>query len=224
MLFRLLSIVTCLAAASSAAAYDSVYAARKLSDDEFYRVAACNAQAGGTCRAPLVKWPARTAQGLSIALKVSGGAANNSAKIDEIRSALGSAISEINSAGAGVRLTIVPKSSAKIVVEIVTPQEMAKYVRRSGSSSAGDQGAVGYNTIWWDNSNAIKKGEVKISVAISSQDVRSVVLEEIFQALGFATDIDGAPYNGRSILAESSNNVVTISGQDRMLLLRHYPR
>ena len=224
MFFRLLTIVTFLSAASSAAAYDSVYAARKLSDDEFYRVAACNARVGGDCRAPLVKWPARTAQGLSISVKISGGASRSDAKIAEIQSAVGAAINQINAAGSGVRLALVPKSTAKIVLEIVTPQEMSKYVRRSGSSSMGDQGAVGYSTIWWDNSNAIKKGEVKISVAVSSGDVRSVVLEEIFQALGFATDIDGAPYNGRSILAESSNNVVTIRGQDRMLLLRHYPR
>jgi hypothetical protein len=218
------ALVAFLISVGPSVAYDAVYTPRKLSDDEFYSVAACNAPVGGSCRAPIVSWSRATARSLGIAVTVSGGASGDAASVAAIQTATARAIAEINRTGAGVQLSVVSKSRANIVLEIVTPAEMAKYVRRSGSSSVGDQGADGFSTIWWDNSRQIKKGEVKISLAVPDHGVNSVVLEEIFQALGFVTDVSGAPYNGVSILSESSNAVTTISGQDRMLLLRHYPR
>jgi hypothetical protein len=51
----------------------------------------------------------------------------------------------------------------------------------------------------------------------------SVVLEEVFQTLGPRFDIEGAAYEGVSILSQTSNATTRIIGQDARLLRWLYP-
>jgi len=194
-----------------------------LTDDQFYMLAACNAPVGKDCRAPYVRWPKNVAHALGLAVVISG-STHDAGKHARIQAAVAVAIAEINSAGSGVQFRLVPEGQAKMVLHIVTRDEMRAYVKSSSSSSSReDSAAVGYSTIWWNSHNWISNAEIRISDEILDRDIQSVVLEEIFQGLGFLTDIRGKDYAGRSILSETSNATVTIGGQDQMLLFRHYP-
>jgi hypothetical protein len=78
--------------------------------------------------------------------------------------------------------------------------------------------------MWWNDRAEITEASMLISEDIAPQDVASVVLEELFQCLGFLYDIENPYYEGRSILSQNSNATTTISGQDRMILRRLYPK
>jgi predicted RNA-binding protein Jag len=64
---------------------------------------------------------------------------------------------------------------------------------------------------------------VLIAEDIAIEDLRSVMLEELFQTLGFIYDIENRYYEGRSILSQDSNATTTLIGQDRKALRRLYP-
>ena len=53
-----------------------------------------------------------------------------------------------------------------------------------------------------------------LAADIDEADIRSVVLEEIMQALGFGLDIENPAYNDVSIFSQDSNTVTTVEGQD----------
>jgi serine/threonine protein phosphatase PrpC len=74
----------------------------------------------------------------------------------------------------------------------------------------------------------VKRGEITeasvlIAEDIAIEDLRSVMLEELFQTLGFIYDIENRYYEGRSILSQDSNATTTLIGQDRKALRRLYP-
>jgi hypothetical protein len=50
-----------------------------------------------------------------------------------------------------------------------------------------------------------------------------VVLEELTQAMGLLTDIEGQAYADSSVFSETSNAVRRLSRQDRAALRLHYP-
>ncbi|MFT4150067.1 MAG: DUF2927 domain-containing protein, partial [Paracoccaceae bacterium] len=87
----------------------------------------------------------------------------------------------------------------------------------------GDRIGAGHMRVWWDGRNRIFEGSIVIAADIAEDQIDSVVLEEVFQALGFLYDVKDPHYEGRSILAQDSSTTVRLQGQDRMLLLRSYP-
>ena len=82
---------------------------------------------------------------------------------------------------------------------------------------------VGYMQINWDDALRITDGTIVIAADIAPQDVRSVVLEELTQSLGFLYDIENTYYEGVSIFSQDSNETISITGQDRAVLRLHYP-
>jgi hypothetical protein len=77
--------------------------------------------------------------------------------------------------------------------------------------------------LWWNERGEVTEASVLIAEDISLEDLQSVMLEELFQCLGFLYDIENPYYEGRSILSQDSNATTTLTGQDRMALRRLYP-
>jgi predicted RNA-binding protein Jag len=77
--------------------------------------------------------------------------------------------------------------------------------------------------LWWNERGEITEASVLIAEDIAIEDLRSVMLEELFQTLGFIYDIENRYYEGRSILSQDSNATTTLIGQDRKALRRLYP-
>jgi hypothetical protein len=77
--------------------------------------------------------------------------------------------------------------------------------------------------IWWNERREIEEAMIVISAGLAADAMESVVLEELTQALGFLTDLEGRAYAETSIFSETSNAVTRLLGQDRMVVRRHYP-
>ena len=87
----------------------------------------------------------------------------------------------------------------------------------------GQEIGVGFMWLWWNEKAEITEASMLIAEDISEEDLPSVVLEELFQCLGFLYDIENRYYVGRSILSQDSNETRRITGQDRMALRKLYP-
>ena len=200
-------------------ASDGVATEGKLSDKDFFRLATCGATPGGDCDGPVVRWPQ---QQISLALAPAHRnypprlAARVSRELDR-------AIAEINGAGAGIRILRDDKlREANIIVSMPALSEGEK-TRNIPRIPNGQEIGVGFMWLWWNERAEITGASMLISEDIQPRDVRSVVLEELFQCLGFLYDIENRYYEGRSILSQDSNETTTIAGQDRKLLRQLYP-
>jgi hypothetical protein len=221
---RLLALLTCLffgaAFTGPAGAGDGVAARGILSDNDFFRLATCGAKVGGPCQGPTVRW--RNPK-ISIALTSDpGGMPPKKAKA--VSDALDTAIAEINAAGSAVRLTRNDAlRNANIMVRRVPIREGG---RTKGIPDVldGEKIGVGYNFVWWVGNRDLTKATVLISYQITYADLKSVMLEEVFQSLGFRYDIENKRYEGRSILSQDSNATTKIRGQDAAILRLLYPK
>lgn len=197
---------------------DGVAATGILSDADLYRLATCGAAPGGACRGPSLRW-AKTDLSLRIARATGPGPRGFA---DRMRSAAVLAVAQINRAGAGITVHMTDAATADITILPTHLGPGAVLTEVPGMSGAGIMG-VGYMTVWSDETDTITEAAILISTSIAEGEVRSVMLEEITQSLGFLYDIDGPAYEGVSILSQTSNATVTLEGQDVALLRLHYP-
>ncbi|MCX7287723.1 MAG: DUF2927 domain-containing protein [Rhodobacterales bacterium] len=197
---------------------DGVVASALLSDSDLYRLATCGADPGGACRSPVLRWP-RSDLSLRIARATAPGPPGFDARL---RDAALQAIAQINGVGAGITISLTGADTADITIRPTQLAEGAVLTEVPGFSGAGIMG-VGYMTVWSDEADAITEAVILISTSITEADLRSVMLEEMTQSLGFLYDIDGPAYEGVSILSQTSNATVTLEGQDAALLRLHYP-
>lgn len=209
-----------LAGALPMQAQDGIPSQGWLSDRDYYQLIACGAEPGGDCQIPLVRWPSRS---VSVALlpPERGFPADLLTRLDRD---LDNAIAQINAARSGLRL-VRDDGLRKRAAIVVTPSALREgdRTRRIPRMPDGEEIGVGFMWLWWDDRNAITQASILIAQDITPHDLRSVILEELFQCLGFLYDIENPYYDGRSIVAQDSNETTTIRGQDRKALLRHYP-
>lgn len=198
--------------------FDGVSAVRLLSDADFYRLASCGAPPEGDCRGPILRWD-RPALTLTI---VEGPDPLPPGFALRLALAAVHAVDEINAAGSGIRLTLVPGGPADITIRATGLAEGTELADTPGFSGAGIMG-VGFASVWSDDSDTILEAVILISTAITPADMTSVVLEEVTQSLGFLYDVEGRAYEGVSILSQTSNATTSIAGQDAALLRLHYP-
>ncbi|NJS40490.1 MAG: DUF2927 domain-containing protein [Rhodobacteraceae bacterium] len=142
--------------------------------------------------------------------------------VERLGAALTRAIREVNGAGAGIRLEFTDAPEADITIRPTALVDGTALTASPGFSGRGTMG-VGYMTVWYDRSNRIVEAVILISTSITDDDLPSVMLEEVTQSLGFLYDIEGPAYEGVSILSQTSNATVRITGQDATLLRLHYP-
>jgi hypothetical protein len=197
---------------------DGVAVTGRLSDADFYRLATCGAPPGGPCQRAPLRWDKPV-----LTLRVEPGRDPLPPGFEaRLISAATLAIQQINAAGAGIRLSYVAAESADITIRATTLSEGTVMVDTPGFSGAGIMG-VGFMTVWSDETNRIVEAVILISTTIIEEDLPSVMLEEVTQSLGFLFDVEGPAYQAVSILAQDSNAITTLQGQDATLLRLHYP-
>jgi hypothetical protein len=213
-------ILACLAGPATAqdVDFDAIAAPGLLSDAEFFALATCGAPPRGACRGPTVRWAKAS---LTVALLPSD-ARLSSDLARLLDRSIDQAIARINGAGAAISLRRSDRTHADIRLYVSAAQPGETMLAQPGLTAPGVMG-VGYSTIWWNNRQEITAATILISTAMEAHDMQSVVLEEIFQALGPRFDVQGRAYEGVSILSQDSNATVTIEGQDAALLRWLYP-
>lgn len=213
-----LVLAACLAALPAFAS-DGVATEGRLSDKDFYRLATCGATPGGDCAGPVVKW-AKPVITLALARAHRRYPPSLARRVSQ---ELDRAIAEINSAGAGLRITRDDSLSEPDIIVSLPAISEGEVTRNIPRIPNGQQIGVGFMWLWWNEWAEITEASMLISEDITEQDLPSVVLEELFQCLGFLYDIENRYYEGRSILSQDSNDTTTIAGQDRMILRKLYP-
>ena len=194
-----------------------------LSDDDFYRVVACAAAPEQPCAKPYVRWPDNAAQDLSLRI-VSVAPQYPNDIYTRIHSAVDNAISQINAAG-----TVVQMRRAKareipdISIHLVAENEGDVLQFAPDPDIAGLLMPSGYVHIWWNGKAQITRSIILFSKDIRSDDITSIVLEEVLQSTGLVTDIDSAYYTNTSIFAENGpNEIIHLKGQDLRAFQQHY--
>ena len=216
---RRILIALCLCLPLSAAASDGVISDGKLSNTDLYNLTACGAAPGGTCEGPFVRW----GQPVVVVALPPADAGMDPALAAQIDTALDQAIATLNGARAGIRLQRgLSRKAPDIMLHRIGLKE-GERTRGIPGMTDGLEIGVGYMQINWDDGLLITDGTIVIAADISPEDVRSVVLEELTQSLGFLYDIENPYYEGVSIFSQDSNETISITGQDRAILRLHYP-
>lgn len=218
---RFLAALLCLAAGSALAeapVSDGVPVSGRLPDAAFYRLATCGAPLDGACRAAVLRW---TKPRLTLTVAPGPDPVPTGFEARLVRAAR-HAIGEVNGVGAGIAIDLVPTGPADITIYPTALAEGTVLTETPRFSGPGVMG-VGYMTVWSDAEDRITEAVILISTAISDGDLTSVMLEEVTQSLGFLFDVEGAAYEGVSILSQTSNATTRLTGQDAMLIRRHYP-
>ena len=202
-------------------AQEFVTVPRRLSDEAFYRLVACAAPPGGECRKPLIRWSDQRAVSLTVGVVQIDDHFPNY-KLDLVEAAIDRAIAEINASGAYLVLERSYEPDPDIAIYLLdTPQ--GGIIEGPGNRELdGSELAVGRVAIRSLGAD-IQEAVIALSRDINRREISSVVLEELVQALGLATDIQSPAYPD-SIFNENSNAVVWLRGQDAEALRRHYPR
>lgn len=213
-----------LAALPAAAAEDDfVVTEGLLSDEDFYRLVACGAAPGKPCAMPFLRWPRAQARALGVALRPAPPGIP-AVRMRALSRALDLAIAEINGVGAAIMLRRLGSEAEAPVTVQVTPARMGEPIRGTGIEGVdGDEIGAALVTVWWNRPPAITAAAIVIASDVPLAELRSVMLEELTQALGLLTDIRNPAYEGVSIFSEDANTATRLGPQDRMAILRHYP-
>lgn len=192
-----------------------------ISDEAFYRLVACAAPPGGECAKPMIRWPDHRRLRLRVGI---AGIADSfpSYKLDLVDRAIDDAIAEINASGAALFLTRAYEGDVDVPLYLVDTPQGGTIDGTSLSDLDGAQIAIARVALRSRGTEIIASA-IAISQDIRRREIASVVLEELVQAMGLPTDIDGPAYQD-SIFAEYSNSTVWLRGQDAAALQRHYPR
>ncbi len=208
--------------AGAAGAAEFVVTDGPLDDETFYRAVACGAIPGADCARPMARWPEDRARSLTVGIaQIDDGFPVY--KLSWARAALDEAIAEINAAGADLSLTRRADGLPADIPVYLTGAPRGGIVAGTGYRGLdGAQIEAGLVTIWWRDGK-ISSAAVALSADVRRRSIRSVMLEELVQAMGLPTDIRGPAYRGQSIFDEDSNAVIRLTGQDAAALRRHYP-
>jgi len=208
-------------AASGAAGQEYVRVPTLISDEDFYRLVACAAPPGGACAKPMIRWP--EARRLRLRVGIVGIAESfPSYKLDLVDRAIDHAIAEINGSGAALFLTRAYEGEVDVPLFLVDTPQGGTIGGTSLSDLDGSEIAIA-RVVMRSRGDEILTTAIAISQDIRRREITSVVLEEIVQAMGLPTDVDGPAYED-SLFSEYRNAAVWLRGQDAAALRRHYPR
>lgn len=207
----------------AAGAQEFISTQGRLSDEDFYWVVTCAAQPSKPCQKEIIKWNRGHARNLTVSLyRMDAGFPPQ--KAGELSAALDQAIQAINAVGARIKLVRVANGK---------PAKIRIYLKDQGFNTVisgtnikeldGTKMGAAYSRVWWHGSRQIRKSVLLFTNQIPSREVESIMLEQLTQSLGFMTNIENPYYRNRSIFAERNNTTKTLSGQDVMVLRRHYP-
>jgi len=220
MWIRALSLLAALGLAAPLAAQEFVSLGGPVNDETFYRVVACAAPPGGSCRKPEIRWPEPRNTALRVGI-VQIDAGFPDYKFDLVDRALDDAIAEINGAGANLLLERVYEGTPEIPIYLLETPEGGRMAGTGNGEIDGQTLSIGRVALR-TRGGEIRAAAIAISRDIRRREVASVMLEELVQAMGLPTDVRSPAYR-RSIFSEEGNSVVWLRGQDAEALRRHYP-
>lgn len=202
------------------AAQEFIAVPEELSDEAFYRLVSCAAPPDGPCAKPLVRWPESRRRALRVGI-ADFATSFPGYKFDLADQALDAAIAEINATGADLFLERRYGPPFDVPVYL-TDAARGELIAGTGNSQIdGTEISIG-RVVLRSRGTDIIEAAIALSRDIQRREIASVMLEELVQAMGLVTDIEGAAYT-RSIFSETGNSVVRLSGQDAEALRRHYP-
>lgn len=208
--------------AGIAQAQEAVVTDGALSDNDFYCLVSCAAPVDSFCQKVIPRWSPADAVDVSVGI-VQIDKDYPPSLLRAISRALDAAISEVNAADAELHLTRSEENDnldiGLYLLNIVEGDTI------TGTGLDPLDGAIiqaAKAQVWWRDDLSIINAAIVFGRDISPADLPSVMLEEVTQANGLLTDIDGPFYETRSIFSETSNQLTTLGLQDVMALRRHY--
>lgn len=217
-----LALALCLCA-GFAQAQESIPTNGPLTDDDFYRLIACAAPVSGGCQKDFVRWSPADAADVSVGIvKVAADYPEALRKLAD--SAIDAAITEVNAAGANLHLTRSNATDKPDVAVYLLSLTAGEGITGTGLNPLdGATLEAAKAQIWWRADRSLINGAIVLAKDIDAEDIASIMLEEVTQAMGLLTDVDGDYYHSRSIFSETSNQSTRLGPQDAMVLRRHYP-
>ena len=216
------ALLALLLATAPAGAEDFVTVERRLSDADFHRLVSCGAAPGGDCRTAVMRWPPARARDLRVAvLPPEPGFPEGKAAL--VRLAVASAVSEVNGAGAAIRLRRVNPGAGPDIRIRLTGLNEGDGIRGVPGIERGTPIGAAHFRFNTDSRNRITDAVILVAADIRTDHITSVLLEEIVQVLGLLHDVAGPAYHGASIFDEHTNVVTRLRGQDAAALRLHYP-
>jgi len=209
--------------ATTAAAQDYITVEGALDDDAFYRLVACGAPPDGVCADPMVRWRPADATDLRVAITQIA-PVFSAERLRAFDKALGAAIAEINASGASLRLRrVTAAANPQITLHLLDITHGQRITGTGLIALDGTPIEAALVQVWWDSDNWLTRGAIVFPRDVEAAGLRSIMLEELTQGLGLLTDIDSRWYERRSILSETSNDMIRLGAQDIIALRRHYP-
>ncbi len=188
-----------------------------LDDDAFFNVVSCGVGPEEICNSAALKWPRPKARKLGIRVVVKG---KNRAYQKSVARALDQAVANINGVKADLKLQRV-KGRGEITV-FVTTLNAGETIKGTGSDLDGSVIEGAAVNIEWNDKTEIKKATIVMAGDLGAEEIPSIMLEELTQALGPINDIRNKAYEGVSIFSEDSNTQTKLGTQDIMVLRRLY--
>ena len=216
---RISAFVLVLAGSRAAAAQEYVVADGPLSDGDFYRAVACAAPPGGACVKPFLRWPEARRKPLRVGLASVADAASPARRAAFV-AALDAAIAAVDAVtGGGLRLARDDDRPDVAIHVVATPP----YRVISGTGDPTLDGATleFARVALTSRDGTIQRGAIAVTMHLPAADLTSVLLEEVAQATGLITDIEGPAY-AASVFSEDHNRATRLVGQDAMAIRRHY--
>ena len=223
-LARLATLLTFLALPALGQETDFVTCHGPLSDEDFYRLVACRAPPGKPCREEFVRWSPEAAHALRIGFApVAGG--YPAVLRDQLYHGLDLSVRAINRIGADLHLMHEDDPGRQdITIHLVSSREGEPITGTGNPEMDGVPIGAALVHVTWNGRNHITRATIAMAADIPLSNAYPVLLEEVTQALGLLTDIRNPHYEAISVFSEDSNRVRKHGPQDRMAILRHYPR
>jgi hypothetical protein len=114
---------------------------------------------------------------------------------EAVSDALDHAIAQINRAGAAIRITRDDRLRDPDIIISRPALSQGEKTRKIPRMPNGHTIGVGFMWLWWSERGEVTEASVLIAEDISLEDLHSVMLEELFQCLGFLYDIENPYYD-----------------------------
>ena len=195
---------------------------RQVDLDTFYLAVACGTEVGDAgCRAGKRYFGNSRQPKVTIAIKrVQEGYPE--AEAARMEQALIQAVEELNAAGSGLRLSVVPaRKYSNISIYLVNQRRNTWVERNALPGLAGDDLRTNWMRYWYSR-NRIKEVDVLVSNDISRNGAKTFLMSHILGGLGLIHDVTGSAYAGKSIFHDTRRSS-GLTELDKAVIQRHYP-
>ena len=131
-------------------------------------------------------------------------------------------MSEINGIGTPLRLRWARSGETPNISVYLVNTARSHRVHSTGEDALDGYRIGNAVVIVQRNGGTIKRGVIAFSRSLRRSEIRSIALEELYQAMGFMHDIKNPAYRNKSIFDDWGSAITKLTGQDSMVLRRKY--